>query len=94
MPIYEYEALEPGCELCATRFEWIQKMSEPALKACPKCGRPVKRVISQAAFAMDTKINYDKAANQGFTTYKKSGQGQYERVAGTGGPAEIDGRDL
>lgn len=41
MPIYDYK-----CENCG-RFEKIQKITEPALQECPKCGGPVHRLISQ-----------------------------------------------
>jgi putative FmdB family regulatory protein len=44
MPAYEYH-----CESCAARFERRQKMSEPAVELCPKCGGPVKRLISAGA---------------------------------------------
>jgi putative FmdB family regulatory protein len=48
MPIYEYEALNPGrgCEKCAGIFEVIQGMDEKPLAACPACGRKVRRIIS------------------------------------------------
>lgn len=32
MPIYEYE-----CSACGTRFERLQKLSDPEPSACPKC---------------------------------------------------------
>lgn len=40
MPTYEYK-----CEKCG-RFEEFQRMSDEPLKSCPKCGGPVKRLIS------------------------------------------------
>lgn len=44
MPAYEYQ-----CELCASRFERRQKMSDPEVEACPQCGGHVKRLISGGA---------------------------------------------
>ena len=44
MPIYEYV-----CESCQDRFEVQQRMSDPPLAACVKCGAAVKRVISASA---------------------------------------------
>jgi putative FmdB family regulatory protein len=45
MPIYEYE-----CEQCSTRFEEIQKMSDPNIEQCPNCGKgPVRRLLSSPA---------------------------------------------
>ena len=43
MPTYEYL-----CESCG-RFEVIHGIKEPALSACPKCKRPVTRLISAGA---------------------------------------------
>jgi putative FmdB family regulatory protein len=44
MPIYEYECLS-----CGKRTEWLQKMSDPPLAACPNCGGEVKKLISSPA---------------------------------------------
>lgn len=43
MPLYEYE-----CAGCG-RFELIQKFSDPALNACPTCGREVHKLLSAPA---------------------------------------------
>lgn len=45
MPIYEYECLQ-----CGKRTEWLQRMSDPPLAACPQCGGKVRRLISAPAF--------------------------------------------
>lgn len=45
MPIYEYQ-----CLACGTRTEHLQKISDPPLPACPKCGGEVKKMISSPAF--------------------------------------------
>lgn len=48
MPIYEYE-----CGSCGHRLESIQKMSEPALKDCPACGKStLKKLISATGFQL------------------------------------------
>jgi len=41
MPIYDYK-----CKNCG-RFDTVQKITEPALQECPKCGGPVQRLISK-----------------------------------------------
>ncbi len=41
MPTYEYE-----CEQCRDRFELVRGFSEPELTQCPRCGGPVRKVIS------------------------------------------------
>jgi putative FmdB family regulatory protein len=44
MPLYEYE-----CQTDGSRFEVIQKFSDPPVDACPSCGGPVRRLISSPA---------------------------------------------
>jgi putative FmdB family regulatory protein len=44
MPLYEYE-----CEQCAHRFERIRRFSDPPLETCPKCGGPVRKLMSSPA---------------------------------------------
>jgi putative FmdB family regulatory protein len=41
MPKYDYK-----CEKCGT-FEVEQKMADPKLTECPKCGGAVRRLISK-----------------------------------------------
>ena len=43
MPVYEYE-----CESCRIRFERLQHFNDEALKECPECGSPVRRLIQPA----------------------------------------------
>ena len=45
MPLREYQ-----CDACGHRFEVIQKMSDPPLDACPKCGGVVRKLQSAPAF--------------------------------------------
>ena len=44
MPLYEYE-----CDACGHRFEKIQKFSDPLEDTCPKCGSPVRKLMSSPA---------------------------------------------
>ena len=45
MPLYEYQ-----CEACGSRFEKIQKFSDPPIEVCVKCGKgPVRKLISSPA---------------------------------------------
>jgi putative FmdB family regulatory protein len=39
VPTYEYQ-----CPACG-EFEKDQRMSDPPLKKCPHCGKPVKRLV-------------------------------------------------
>ena len=45
MPIYEYECLQ-----CGKRTEWLQRMSDGPLAACPQCGGEVRKLISAPSF--------------------------------------------
>ncbi len=45
MPLYEYQ-----CLVCGEKSEVLQRLSDPPLAACPKCGGEVKKLISSPAF--------------------------------------------
>jgi putative FmdB family regulatory protein len=40
MPTYDYE-----CKTCGHRFEAFQSINDQPLKACPECGKRVRRLI-------------------------------------------------
>ena len=44
MPLYEYE-----CDTCHHRFEVIQRISDPLVEKCPKCGAAVHKRQSAPA---------------------------------------------
>ncbi len=44
MPTYQYQ-----CSKCDYEFEEFQKISDPPIKTCPKCGGKVKRIVSGGA---------------------------------------------
>ena len=47
MPTYVYEVVElkEGCSHCNPGFEVVQRMTEPALSCCPKCGSAIRRIL-------------------------------------------------
>ena len=48
MPIYEYR-----CTDCGFQDEYLQKLSEAPLKACPSCGKPTfRKLVSAAGFQL------------------------------------------
>ena len=48
MPTYEY-----ACEACGNNWEAEQRITESALKDCPKCGEPkARRLISGSRFVL------------------------------------------
>jgi len=75
MPIYEYQAMDPekGCRLCRTRFEHLQSLRDPALEGCPRCGGPVRKLISWCRAAV-VEIPGDSAAVESrIRGYEKEG---------------------
>ena len=87
MPIYEYEPDGTTCEACDGGFESIQSFHDEPLTKCPECGNPCHRIFS--TFAMNTRLGGDMLSNKnleskGFTQYKKSSDGKYEKTFGSG----------
>lgn len=86
LPIYEYELDEdqPECQICTGRFEVLQEITEGALTLCPGCGLPCHRIVSRATFKVQKGGDAQKAADKGFTTWRRSKKGEWEKVAGPG----------
>lgn len=92
MPIYVYETIPTEGEE-PTRFEVVQRMADPELTEHPETGEPVQRIIMAPALSLKHSSTREKAilsddnlARNGFSRYEKTGQGSYERTAGTKGP--------
>jgi putative FmdB family regulatory protein len=64
MPLYEYQ-----CDKCAHRFEVIQKFSDAPIDVCPKCGGPVKKLLSSPAIQF-------KGTGWYITDYARSGKSE------------------
>jgi hypothetical protein len=90
MPLYVYEVVLPD-GTGGEQLEVLQPMSEAALTTHPETGEPVRRVFgapnaprawtdSQAR----AKTSDSNLAAKGFTKYVKSGDGTYEKTAGSG----------
>lgn len=84
MPIYEYELKEGECQMCPGRFEVLQGISEEPIGHCPGCGLPCIRVVSRASFKVRKGMSAEKAAERGFTTWRRAKKGEWEKVAGPG----------
>jgi len=86
MPIYEFQPSgDRHCAYCADGFEMLRKLAEPELDACPQCKAPVVRKIS-AVNVPKSSPSLDPAniEKHGFTQYRKSSKGVYEKTAGKG----------
>ena len=76
MPLYEYE-----CEACGSRFERIQKFSDPPVDRCPTCGEgKVRKLVSSPAIQF-------KGSGFYINDYAKKGAG-----TDSGGPASNDSK--
>ena len=70
MPLYEYQ-----CDECAHRFEVIQKFSDAPIEVCPKCGGPVKKLLSSPAIQF-------KGSGWYITDYARKGGGGESKAEG------------
>jgi putative FmdB family regulatory protein len=86
MPIYEYQASgDQHCEHCADGFELLRKISDPDLDQCPQCKAAVIRKISASNVGgSGPSLDSANIEKHGFTQYKKSAKGVYEKTAGKG----------
>lgn len=86
MPIYAYQALATGCGYCEAGFDQLQKLADPELSQCPRCGAGVQRLLSAPALAIGGQhlLNEKRLGDKGFTQYRKIGKGVYEKTAGKG----------
>lgn len=84
MPIYEYEPVMKPCPMCDDRFAILQPIGEEPLKDCPECGMACRRLVSRVTIKTKSDLSYQKAADRGFTTWKRTGEGQWEKLAGVG----------
>jgi hypothetical protein len=92
MPVYVYRILRPGVPLDqAETFELRQSIHESALTRHPKTGEPVERVICPPTIARGA-LSSSEIASAGFTKYKRTSDGTYERQAGSG-PKHVDPRN-
>ncbi|MDX2065729.1 MAG: zinc ribbon domain-containing protein [Fimbriimonadaceae bacterium] len=89
MPIYEYEPDDRDCLMCPGRLQVIQSIHDEALRYCPDCGLEVKRVVSRASFKVTSGVD---PGSRGFTKWKRSEYGVWEKVTGDG-PDYLVGSD-
>lgn len=69
MPLYEYQ-----CDVCAHRFEVIQKFSDQPIEVCPKCGGAVRKLLSSPAIQF-------KGSGWYITDYARAGKSDSAKVA-------------
>ncbi|MDA3934144.1 MAG: hypothetical protein PF630_07455 [Gammaproteobacteria bacterium] len=92
MPIHVYQASgDEHCAQCRNGFEQLEKMSAEPLSNCPQCGAALRRCITAPAVISSDGhlLSPGHIEKHGFTQYKKVGQGEYERTAGSNGPDKL-----
>ncbi len=89
MPVYVYRVISGERE--GEHFELVQPMSDDAIETHPESGDPVERVIQtpmiggKHSSTREKKMLSDNNLDRmGFTKYVKSGDGTYEKTAGSG----------
>ena len=87
MPIYVYRVVSSDPNAPERTFEVRQSMKDAPLTVHPETGEPVERVI--CAPQVKTPTGNSDIAAAGFTKYKKTSDGSYERLAGNGGPSHL-----
>jgi putative FmdB family regulatory protein len=81
MPLYEFE-----CEACKTRFDRIQKYTDPNPEVCPTCGKgPIRKMPSSPAIQFKGSGFYitDYAKKSSSEAGSKSGSAASESSAST-----------
>lgn len=86
MPTYEYRAKDvaTSCEYCANGFDVTQRISDPPIEVCPKCGAPVQRAVS--LFSVGTRpsvkslLSDKNIKRRGFTKLANEGGGKFRKI--------------
>ena len=81
MPIHRYAPQKPPCKLCGEGFDHRQSPAEADLTACPTCGQPVTKAAIQAVNTpkLLKPLSVSDAKNLGFSVFKKTSSGEFER---------------
>ena len=83
MPLYEFE-----CEDCKTRFERIQKFTDPNPDVCPACGKSqIRRMFSSPAIQFKGSgfyiTDYAKKSSSEASSGSKSASGEKSGDSGS-----------
>ena len=95
MPLYVYRIVRLATgspdDVPPETFEVVQSIHDPALTRHPETGEPVERVILSPNIGRGS-AGPAQLSSAGFTQYKKTSDGTYEKTAG-GGPKHINPRE-
>ncbi len=101
MPLYRYL-----CKTCGMELEILQPTSYPAKLCGPHCvadprrgdGELERQIVlpsppQRGAVSATGKLDVQRAAEKGFSAYKRQDDGSYTKLAGKDGPKKILGDD-
>ncbi len=81
MPIYEYETVDEGCNICGGTFELRRPADREPLTQCPLCRKAVRKVISRVHTPTVLKpLSVSDAKKAGFTVMQRRDKGVYEKL--------------
>lgn len=81
MPTYEYE-----CDACGHAFEKLQRMTDAAVRKCPKCGKlKVRRLISGGAGVIFKGSGFYETDYKRRRTPAPAGEGGASKASESGG---------
>ena len=92
MPVYVYRVVKSvgtSSDDASDTFEVHQSIHDPPLTHHPETGEPVERVLFPPTIGKGA-VSNSALASAGFTKYKRTSDGTYERQAGSAGPKHID----
>lgn len=87
MPIYEYH-----CDACGHEFELIQSFSDKPLKKCEKCGKPVRKLVSQSSFHLKGTGWYVTDYAHGSSRSSSSAKSTKDKAASSTGSSDSKGK--
>ena len=90
MPIYEYRAVEKGCNYCSRGFDTLQKMADNPLSVCPKCGAAVRRAVTRFAACIIESSEESLALESKLDNYET--EGMWSHAAELADKAGLDER--
>jgi putative FmdB family regulatory protein len=75
MPIYEYQAVDPGkgCDLCRRSFERLQRVTDAPVARCPRCGQKVRKIISWCHSAVTDVSEAHTSVEKQIKNYERDG---------------------
>jgi putative FmdB family regulatory protein len=80
MPLHFYSPVKMPCRLCGNGFEHHERAMEPMLQACPTCGQPVERQLTQTISTpkLSSVVTVSIAKQAGFAVLKRNSDGHLE----------------